>query len=113
MLAHIYRKQLNYEKALQMLKRDAELRPESHHPWRSMAEIQFELATCGTHHVYKPQNLDEAINLMVEAVRRAPDSWSLRQKLALYYWLKGNLEKAVENRRKAEELKKGVNKKEE
>jgi len=107
MLARIYRQDRDYEKAFQMLRRDAELRPESHHPWMRMANIQFEIATGVAHKLiaYKPQNLEEAIKLMEKAAKLTPSSWGIRQDLALYYWLRGDLEKAVENQRMVEELK--------
>ena len=65
MLANIYRQDCNYEKAFQMLRRDAELRTESHHPWMSMAKIQFEIATglAQSLIVYKPKNLEEPLSL--------------------------------------------------
>ena len=107
MLATTYRRGRNYEKALQMLRRRAELETESHHPWMSMANIQFEIATGVVHNMssYKSKNLEEAIKLMEKAATLMPNSWGIRQYLALYYWIKGDIEKAVENRRMMEELK--------
>lgn len=107
MLAHIYLHDRDYEKALQMLRRDAELRPESHHPWMRMARIQFEIATGVTYSLrsYKNKNLEEAIKLTEKAAKLTPSSWGIRQDLALYYWLRGDLEKAVENQRMVEEIK--------
>ena len=107
MLATIYRQDCDYEKALQMLRMAAESEPESHHPWRRMAGIQFEIATGVDHSLsaYKPKNLEEAIKLMEKAAKLTPSSWGIRQDLALYYWLRGDLEKAVENQRMSEELK--------
>ena len=71
------------------------------------AEIQFEIATGVDHSLsaYKPKNLEEAIKLMEKAAKLTPSSWGVRQDLALYYWLRGDLEKAVENQRMSEELK--------
>jgi len=106
-LATTYRQDRDYEKAFQILRRSAELQPESNRPWREMAGIEFEIATGLTHNLssYKSKNLEAAIKMMEKAAKLTPNSWSLRQDLALYYWLRGDIEKAIENRRMMEELK--------
>ena len=42
---------------------------------------------------------------MEKAAKIKPSSWGIRRDLALYYWLRGDLEKAVENQRMMKELK--------
>lgn len=105
-LAFLYRQTREYEKALNLLRRDMVVRPDSPHPWVRMASIQFEMATGVGHKlVAKTKNLEEAIKLMEKAAKFRPSSWGIRQDLALYYWLKGDLEKAIENQQMMEELK--------
>lgn len=105
LLSSIYKEKHDYTNALEMLRKRIDLEPEVHHGWMNMARVYFEMAMGPRMAAYKQEYLDKAIECMKEALEKAPSSWGMWQDLANYYWIKGDLEAAVDCRKRSEQLR--------
>jgi len=84
----------HFEEAIELYKRRSKL-DTSHRPWMMLAKIYEE----------KLGRYNEATKYMEEAVKRNPDSWSMREKLGHCYFILGRGEKALSCWKKAIDLK--------